>query len=528
MMTAAEPSKDSLKLQVRNFGPIVEADIDLRPLTLFVGPSNTGKSYLAILIYALQRLPNLWPRYHARRLSRGKGALKVPNGAREELLAWARAAATADADDDLMRGPLPDSVASLVRSMLDAAGKFSGLADLAEYEFSRCFGVAGTDRLIRRSDGRASEVVLQHFVATDRVSEEPFQHAFSLVRGNPASMVSTIPEAKPLYLDWKAVRRSRGELSWMLRNLASESESLQDAASLMHAVVGELAAAVFPYIFGRNWNFPYYLPADRTGVMHAHQVVVSALVGRAADAAFDQESPLPTLSGVLADFLRRLIALERPGPLPARQRRLRGRAGRGLAMLAQRLEEEVLSGEVRMKSQPGLSYPAFFFRPEGWKDDLPLMRSSSMVSELAPVVLYLRYVVQPGDTLIIEEPEAHLHPAKQVEFMRSLATMVQAGIRVIMTTHSEWVLEELANLVRASALSEADRKSVGDSGVSLRPEDVGAWLFRPKRRPKGSVVQEIPMDPDSNLYPAGYDDVAFELHNRGVRIDSLAGADAAA
>ncbi|MCY3791065.1 MAG: AAA family ATPase, partial [Gemmatimonadetes bacterium] len=47
--------QDTLELEVANFGPIVEAKIDLRPLTVFVGPSNTGKSYLAILIYALHR-----------------------------------------------------------------------------------------------------------------------------------------------------------------------------------------------------------------------------------------------------------------------------------------------------------------------------------------------------------------------------------------------------------------------------------------------------------------------------------------
>ncbi len=45
----------SLEVEVSNFGPIVEAKIDLRPLTVFVGPSNTGKSYLAKLIYALHR-----------------------------------------------------------------------------------------------------------------------------------------------------------------------------------------------------------------------------------------------------------------------------------------------------------------------------------------------------------------------------------------------------------------------------------------------------------------------------------------
>ena len=47
--------RDALEFQVSDFGPIVDATIELRPLTVFVGPSNTGKSYLAILIYALHR-----------------------------------------------------------------------------------------------------------------------------------------------------------------------------------------------------------------------------------------------------------------------------------------------------------------------------------------------------------------------------------------------------------------------------------------------------------------------------------------
>ena len=47
--------RKNLELSVRDFGPIARADVDLRPMTVFVGPSNTGKSYLAILIYALHR-----------------------------------------------------------------------------------------------------------------------------------------------------------------------------------------------------------------------------------------------------------------------------------------------------------------------------------------------------------------------------------------------------------------------------------------------------------------------------------------
>ena len=50
-----EEHQASLKLEVSNFGPIADAKLDLRPLTVFIGPSNTGKSYLAILLYALHR-----------------------------------------------------------------------------------------------------------------------------------------------------------------------------------------------------------------------------------------------------------------------------------------------------------------------------------------------------------------------------------------------------------------------------------------------------------------------------------------
>ena len=42
-----------VEISVKNFGPITEANIDLRPLTVFIGPSNTGKTYFSAQIYAL-------------------------------------------------------------------------------------------------------------------------------------------------------------------------------------------------------------------------------------------------------------------------------------------------------------------------------------------------------------------------------------------------------------------------------------------------------------------------------------------
>ncbi len=40
-------------LNVRNFGPIQSADIDIHPFMMFVGPNNSGKSYLSTLIWGV-------------------------------------------------------------------------------------------------------------------------------------------------------------------------------------------------------------------------------------------------------------------------------------------------------------------------------------------------------------------------------------------------------------------------------------------------------------------------------------------
>ena len=52
-----------VRISVKDLGPIASGTIDLWPLTVFVGPSNTGKTYFAILLYALQRILDGFPRF---------------------------------------------------------------------------------------------------------------------------------------------------------------------------------------------------------------------------------------------------------------------------------------------------------------------------------------------------------------------------------------------------------------------------------------------------------------------------------
>ena len=504
-----EPTaRDALELEVTDFGPIVEARLDLRPLTVFVGPSNTGKSYLAILIYALHRFfsgsraPGGLTFRMPRSILSNERARKPPRAVIDSLGEVAqsilrdRQAPSAQAVI-----PLPSLLAKEIRSRFDSQGKSLGR------QICLCFGVDATGALIRKHRrGGDARVVARRGAVEDSAH---FEHELTLGT-QKTEFKTTISGEFRIPMDVHQTAKIKRTLRAMSRINAEGRESGPSdifAWNFME-IMGFLDDFVLPYAIGPLSRSAYYLPADRTGVMHAHSVVVSALIGSAPTAGLRPAVRTPMLSGVLADFLEQLIAIDHP----RRPRRSRGRD------LGANIEDAVLGGAVGVDRSSAIDYPRFTYRPDGWTNDLPLMNASSMVSELAPVVLYLRYLVHPGDVLIVEEPESHLHPAKQVEFTRQLAVLVRLGVRVIVTTHSEWLLEELANIVRRSELPEAGRDH--NSGrVALRPDQVGAWLFEPRRRPRGSVVKEIRLD-ESGLYPSGFDAVAAALHNDWADISS--------
>ena len=502
--TQTEP----LQLSVSNFGPIAKANIDLRPLTVFVGPSNTGKSYLAILIYALHRFfDDYTGRQHfgPRRIySTLRGQLRRQQPFDDEsirkLANWMRGVLVQiEAENSLASTPilLPDFIGAMVCPLFSELSNFS---EHIVYEIERSFGIEDTARLIRHGNREGAKIALRF---------KPFAYELALKRGKPEGSVTSISEETPLYINPHAEQIRymlvRGLNALDILISGDDDGARPDPEYLIRA----LSSLLLSDAVGPLNRAAYYLPADRTGVMHAHRVVVASLIERAPRAGLRRDTPLPALSGVLADFLEQLVGLSEP------RRRRRSNKGN----LAANLEQQILKGEIRSENSE-TGYPMFSYQPQGWGGDLPLMNTSSMVSELAPVVLYLRHIVQPGDVLIIEEPESHLHPAMQVEFIRQLAAVVHSGIRVMLTTHSEWVLDELANLVRLSELKKAQRKGIAGADFALSRDQLGVWLFEPKQRPKGSVVKEIPFDAEFGGFRSGFDEVALGTYNDHAEISN--------
>ena len=449
-----------VRISATNFGPIASSTVDLRPLTVFVGPSNTGKTYFATLIYALHRVLGGFPRLPLPRVRRyrypffqGRPYELVTDVEMEQDLH--------DFFKKLATKGRTFRFSDLPKSVRDAAQAAVSDPDFLgaslQTELRRCFALESVSDLVR-SSGRDNSMEIALAVS------EQEQDLWRFRMGIAESDVTT---------DGQIADRFHGDPSHWIDSV-SERET-------------------------------YYLPAARSGNMLTHRLIASALVAHSPYAGVKHFPEIPTLSGVMADFIQRLILYEEHRS-----------TNQSVNALADVLERDVLAGQIQTRRPPSGGYPELVYRPWGTEEDIRLTRVSSMVSELAPVVLFLRGAIGRGDTVIIEEPEAHLHPAAQTQMAETLGRMICTGIRVVITTHSDWLLKELGNLMREGELREKTEETLS---CSLRPSEVGIWLFR-KDGTSGSTVEEIPFDRSEGVEPNEYEDVAEELYNRSANLQN--------
>ena len=81
---------------------------------------------------------------------------------------------------------------------------------------------------------------------------------------------------------------------------------------------------------------------------------------------------------------------------------------------------------------------------------------------------------------------------------------------MIITTHSDWLLEQIGNLVREGEVMKLEKNKT-EPTTWLTKEEIGAWWFR-----EGKPVKEIEFEHIAGIEPAEYGEVAEELYNRAV------------
>lgn len=119
------------------------------------------------------------------------------------------------------------------------------------------------------------------------------------------------------------------------------------------------------------------------------------------------------------------------------------------------------------------------------KFKIPIYLASSSARGLSDLYFFLKHSAEKRGILIIDEPESHLDTKNQIVLARLLAKMVRAGMKVLITTHSDYLVKEINNLVMLN--SEFDEKNKFlrryqyDEDDCLSPESIRAYIAEHNR-----------------------------------------------
>ena len=247
-------------INVQNFGPIEKAEIDLRPLTVFVGESNTGKTYLAALIYALhQHFEGIsqfpWADHVASYFSYVRRFRnRRPQSRREEL-----EQEILEVLEKLNTPKRPFKFSDLPQQM--STRSESILTDQENFtdELQRCFDLESASKLIRFTGSQ----------------DKKMKVSLSVREGDQTC--------------WSFEARSAGSTEPTITGHINPDMILLDANDPMRKTeFNEISDVehLFQTLSGRRWRTvdSYYLPAARSGVMQSRDVLATALTYQAGDA----------------------------------------------------------------------------------------------------------------------------------------------------------------------------------------------------------------------------------------------------
>lgn len=209
----------------------------------------------------------------------------------------------------------------------------------------------------------------------------------------------------------------------------------------LHGYLSELC-------FGKNYLRPLILPPARAAFMGANTT-----------------SPI----GMYRDFLAQLDDLKTPSRIISPDNQF------FVNYIAKLSDGEIVleNGSVFLQFESG--------------EKIPVSAAASSVKELMPFLLMLQNgKIRQYNSLLFEEPEAHVHPKKQFLLMDMLARCCNKGMLIQMTTHSDYLLGRMNQLLVLGKIREKSMEAFEifckehqfNKNLYLHTEQIGGYYFK--------------------------------------------------
>lgn len=277
------------------------------------------------------------------------------------------------------------------------------------------------------------------------------------------------------------------------------------------------ADAIFSHFFPR----PFICSSERTGVSifrkeldYAHDLLLKKM--ESADPNIDlrellaksyQSYPSPIEANV--DFSRRLDTITNSKSFISKEH-------------PEVLEDfsKIVGGKYLITQTDQL-----YFVPKGTQIKLTMAESSSTARSLLDLSFYLSHQAEKGDLLMVDEPELSLHPENQRRIARLFARLMNLGIKVFITTHSDYIIKELNTLImlnhdkphlkviakenayQDNELIKADQVKVYVAEKALMPLEEGQ-----KRRKKGNTLVPAKMHTKYGIGVGSFDKTIDDMN----------------
>lgn len=185
-------------------------------------------------------------------------------------------------------------------------------------------------------------------------------------------------------------------------------------------------------------------------------------------------------TGLYEKYKNCLYKIDRVNPLP----------GQGITSL-KTLLARIINGSVARKEGNYM-----YSTPSG---EIPISAAAASVREVAPLALLVERTDISKIAILMEEPEAHLHPVKQRLMADVLSCFANAGTYMQVTTHSDYLLRRLNELIALKKLSKSmpeERYLEFCDGLHIEPElaleytNIAAYLLQMRGDGSTEIIKQ--------------------------------------